>query len=95
MYRHGAKVLGPPAIDQEFGTIDFLTYVEIGPRHERLFGTMRRLRLGRFTRPRRPGPLVVLVLLSHHVRSSRIEGRPWSLKTVSQWPSGPPASPRR
>lgn len=40
--RHGAKVLGPPAIDEEFGTIDFLTYVEIGPRHERLFGTMRR-----------------------------------------------------
>ncbi|MEC8513437.1 MAG: GNAT family N-acyltransferase [Planctomycetota bacterium] len=40
--RHGARVLGPPAIDHEFGTIDFLTYVELGPRQERLFGTMRR-----------------------------------------------------
>lgn len=39
--RHGAKVLGPPAIDKEFGTIDFLTWVEITPRHQRLFGTIR------------------------------------------------------
>lgn len=36
--RHGGKILGPPAIDREFGTIDFLTYVEATPRHLRLFG---------------------------------------------------------
>lgn len=39
--RHGAKVLGPPAIDKEFGTIDFLTWVEIKDRHKRIFGTLR------------------------------------------------------
>lgn len=39
--RHGAKVLGPPAIDEEFGTIDFLTWVEVTPRHVRLFGGRR------------------------------------------------------
>lgn len=39
--RHGAKVLGPPAIDHEFGTIDFLTWIEITPRHRRLFGRAR------------------------------------------------------
>ena len=39
--RHGARVLGPPAIDEEFGTIDFLTWVEITPRHIRLFGQVR------------------------------------------------------
>lgn len=36
--RHGARVLGPPAIDREFGTIDFLTYVEVSPEHIRAFG---------------------------------------------------------
>lgn len=39
--RHGAKVLGAPAIDREFGTIDFLTWVEVTPRHVRLFGKVR------------------------------------------------------
>jgi len=39
--RHGAKVLGPPAIDEEFGTIDFLTWVEATDRHQRLFGSAR------------------------------------------------------
>lgn len=29
--RIGAKVLGPPAIDREFGTIDFLTWIELTP----------------------------------------------------------------
>ncbi len=29
--RYGALVLGPPAIDHEFGTIDFLTWVEATP----------------------------------------------------------------
>lgn len=36
--RHGGKILGPPAIDREFGTIDFLTYIEATPRHLRMFG---------------------------------------------------------
>lgn len=39
--RHGARVLGPPAIDEEFGTIDFLTWVEVTRRHLRLFGQVR------------------------------------------------------
>lgn len=39
--RHGAKILGPPAIDREFGTIDFLTWIEITKRHARLFGSIR------------------------------------------------------
>ena len=39
--RHGGLVLGPPAVDHEFGTIDFLTWVEIKPRHIRLFGRVR------------------------------------------------------
>jgi putative hemolysin len=39
--RHGAKVLGPPAVDHEFGTVDFLTWVQITPRHWRLFGKPR------------------------------------------------------
>ena len=39
--RHGAMILGPPAIDLEFGTIDFLTWVEVTPRHLRLFGEPR------------------------------------------------------
>ena len=39
--RHGAMVLGPPAIDEEFGTIDFLTWVEATERHARLFGKAR------------------------------------------------------
>jgi putative hemolysin len=37
--RHGARVLGPPAIDREFGTIDYLIYVEATRRHFRLFGS--------------------------------------------------------
>lgn len=37
--RHGASVLGPPAIDREFGTIDYLIYVEATRRHFRLFGS--------------------------------------------------------
>lgn len=36
--RHGASVLGPPAIDREFGTIDFLTYLEVKPKHLKAFG---------------------------------------------------------
>ena len=38
----GAKVCGPPALDREFGTIDFLTWVDIeglpGPTRARFFG---------------------------------------------------------
>ena len=43
--RHGAYVLGPPAIDRQFGTIDFLTYLEVRPEHLKTFG-----RRGRGTR---------------------------------------------
>lgn len=39
--RHGGLALGPPAVDHEFGTIDFLTWVQITPRHIRLFGKVR------------------------------------------------------
>ncbi|MDG1491636.1 MAG: GNAT family N-acyltransferase [Planctomycetota bacterium] len=39
--RHGGLVLGPPAVDHEFGTIDFLTWVQVTPRHIRLFGKVR------------------------------------------------------
>jgi len=39
--RHGGLILGPPAVDHEFGTIDFLTWVEVRPRHIRLFGRVR------------------------------------------------------
>jgi putative hemolysin len=35
--RHGAEVLGPPAIDREFGTIDFLTLLEVDRMPRRLF----------------------------------------------------------
>ena len=38
--RYGAWVLGPPAIDREFGTIDFLTYVDIGELDERTLATL-------------------------------------------------------
>ena len=31
--RYGAKVLGPPAIDRQFGTIDFLTFLAVRPEH--------------------------------------------------------------
>ena len=40
--RHGAHVLGPPAIDRQFGTIDFLTYLEVRPEHLKTFGKRRR-----------------------------------------------------
>lgn len=36
--RHGAYVLGRPALDREFGTIDFLTYLEVKPEHLATFG---------------------------------------------------------
>ena len=36
--RHGAWVLGPPAIDRQFGTIDYLTYLEVKDEHLRTFG---------------------------------------------------------
>ena len=36
--RHGAYVLGPPAIDRQFGTVDFLTYLEVQPKHLKTFG---------------------------------------------------------
>lgn len=36
--RHGAYVLGPPAIDRQFGTVDFLTYLEVQPKHLKMFG---------------------------------------------------------
>ena len=36
--RHGAYVLGPPALDRQFGTIDFLTYLEVRPEHLETFG---------------------------------------------------------
>ena len=39
--RHGGLVLGPPAVDHEFGTIDFLMWVAVKPRHIRLFGRAR------------------------------------------------------
>ncbi|MBI3449485.1 MAG: GNAT family N-acetyltransferase [Acidobacteria bacterium] len=38
--RHGAKVLGPPAIDRDFKTIDFFTCLDVAsmaPEHRRLF----------------------------------------------------------
>lgn len=35
--RHGAVVLGPPAVDREFGTIDFLTLLETRSMGDRLF----------------------------------------------------------
>lgn len=38
--RNGALVLGPPAIDKEFGTIDFLTWVEVKKKHLRRFGQL-------------------------------------------------------
>jgi putative hemolysin len=34
---HGARVLGPPAIDREFGTIDFLTLLDVRSMDERTF----------------------------------------------------------
>jgi len=40
--RHGAHVLGPPAIDRQFGTIDFLTYLEVRPEHIETFGKRKR-----------------------------------------------------
>ena len=42
--RHGAYVLGPPAIDRQFGTIDYLTYLEVRPEHLETFGKRRRSR---------------------------------------------------
>lgn len=38
--RHGAWVLGPPALDRQFGTIDFLTYLVIDDRHLRTLGRL-------------------------------------------------------
>jgi putative hemolysin len=35
--RQGAKILSPPAIDREFGTIDFLTYVQVDSGHKQRF----------------------------------------------------------
>ncbi|MEM9382028.1 MAG: GNAT family N-acyltransferase [Planctomycetota bacterium] len=39
--RYGGRVLGPPAIDQEFGTIDYLTWIDIERTHIKRFGTLR------------------------------------------------------
>ena len=36
--RQGAHILGPPAVDAEFGTIDFLTWVDVTGEHRRRFG---------------------------------------------------------
>lgn len=36
--RHGAYVLGPPAIDREFGTIDYLTHLQVQRSHAETFG---------------------------------------------------------
>ncbi|MBL6719903.1 MAG: GNAT family N-acetyltransferase [Planctomycetes bacterium] len=36
--RYGATILGPPALDRVFGTLDFLTLVRIGPLHLQRFG---------------------------------------------------------
>ena len=36
--RQGATILGPPAIDAAFGTIDFLTWVDVTDEHRRRFG---------------------------------------------------------
>ncbi len=35
--RQGAKILSPPAIDREFGTIDFLTFVQVDSGHKQRF----------------------------------------------------------
>ncbi|MCA9002314.1 MAG: GNAT family N-acetyltransferase [Planctomycetes bacterium] len=35
--RQGAKILSPPAIDREFGTIDFLTHVQVDSGHRQRF----------------------------------------------------------
>lgn len=40
--RHGAWILGPPAIDRQFGTIDYLTYLEVQEDHLRTFGGRQR-----------------------------------------------------
>lgn len=36
--RHGARIIGAPAIDREFGTIDFLTLVALTEEHRQRFG---------------------------------------------------------
>ena len=35
--RHGAKICGRPAIDREFGTIDYLTYLDAGAMDPKVF----------------------------------------------------------
>lgn len=40
--RHGGTVLGPPALDREFGTIDYLTYIAVDRTHIKAFGGRRR-----------------------------------------------------
>ena len=40
--RHGAKVCGLPAIDREFGTIDFLILFDVGSMDRRMFKTFFR-----------------------------------------------------
>ncbi len=40
--RHGAKILGPPAIDRAFGTIDYLTLLEVTEEQLQFFGGTRR-----------------------------------------------------
>lgn len=39
--RYSGRVLGPPAIDEEFGTIDFLMWIDIDERHLKRFGKLR------------------------------------------------------
>ncbi|MEM8712406.1 MAG: GNAT family N-acyltransferase [Planctomycetota bacterium] len=39
--RNGAQILGPPAIDEEFGTIDFLTWVQVKKKHLKRFGKLK------------------------------------------------------
>ena len=40
--RHGGYILGPPALDREFGTIDYLTYITVDQSHLTTFGGRRR-----------------------------------------------------
>ena len=40
--RHGGYILGPPALDREFGTIDYLTHVTVDQSHLKAFGGRRR-----------------------------------------------------
>jgi putative hemolysin len=39
----GAKICGPPAIDREFRTIDFLTLLDLEALHRRVYARFMRI----------------------------------------------------